>query len=160
NDMSVEWCPMAMHPPQPCVVHPLPPAPHFVGRDLELAELRGLWQNSFRGVLALVGLGGAGKTAVAAPFPAGLLGSDHRPRPHRLFVWSFYQEPDACLFLRELFAYFAPDGAAGPAKGSGLLHLLRDALAVGGPHLVVLDGLERVQRQATQGQSLYGQIED
>jgi hypothetical protein len=149
-----------MHPPYPCVVHPLPPAPHFVGRDGELAELRGLWQTGFRGVLALVGLGGAGKTAVAARFLAELLDAGRLPPPDGLFVWSFYQEPDAGQFLRELFDYFAPDGAAGPAKGTGLLHLLRDALATGGPHLLVLDGLERVQRQATQGNSLYGQIED
>src|SRR5438445_438115 len=48
---------MAMHPPHPCMVHPLPPAPHFVGRDVELAELRGLWQTGVRGVRALLGLG-------------------------------------------------------------------------------------------------------
>ena len=51
--------------------------------------------------LALVGLGGAGKTALAARFLAGLLGPGAGPRLGGLFVWSFYQEPDAGLFLRE-----------------------------------------------------------
>jgi hypothetical protein len=151
---------MALHPPHPCVVHPLPPAPHFVGREPELAELRRLWWSGFRGVLALVGLGGAGKTAVAAGFLADLARSADLPRPDGVFVWSFYQEPDAGHFLRELYAYFAPDAAAGPARGTGLLHLLRNALARGGPHLLVLDGLERVQRQTTEGPNVYGEIED
>lgn len=51
------------HPPTPFVVHPLPPAPQFVGREPELETLRHLWTSGFHGVLALVGLGGAGKTA-------------------------------------------------------------------------------------------------
>jgi hypothetical protein len=95
------------HPPAPLLVHPLPPAPHFVGRQAELTELRTLWQARFRGVIALVGLGGAGKTAVAANFLEGLLAPTGTPRPDGLFVWSFYQEPDAGLFLREVYRYFA-----------------------------------------------------
>lgn len=145
---------MRTHPPQPRIVHPLPPAPDFLGREAELRELRAFWQGG-RGVLALVGLGGAGKTALAARFLSGLPQTDGG-----LFVWSFYQEPDAGLFLRELFDYFCLDEmVSAPAKGAGLLHLLGDTLQEGGPHLLVLDGLERVQQQAgTSGG--YGQIED
>src|SRR5262249_29136852 len=128
---------------EPCVVHPLSPAPHFAGREAELDELRRLWQGGFRGVLSLVGLGGAGKTSVAASFLDGLLQGHAQPRPESLFVWSFYQQPDAGLFLHEAYRYFCPDEAARtPSKGTGLLHLLREALATGGPHLLVLDGLE------------------
>src|ERR1700722_11029588 len=93
----------------PRLVHPLPPAPHFVGRDLEIAELRSFWQADGRGVLALVGLGGAGKTAVAARFVA------EQPTQGGLFVWSFYQEPDAGLCLQEAYRYFAHSEAAAPA---------------------------------------------
>ena len=138
---------------RPHLAHPLSPAPHFVGRHDELRLLHDVWRGGFRGVLALVGLGGAGKTAVAARFLGDLL-ADTPPRG--LFVWSFYQEPDAGLFLREATHYFG-GAAPGPAKGAGLLHLLRDALETGGPHLLVLDGLERVQRPDGAG---YGQIED
>ena len=150
---------MQHHPPVPWVVHPLPPAPHFVGRDAELAALHASWHDGFRGVLALVGLGGAGKTALAARFVDALLAPGAPPRPDGLFVWSFYQRPDAGMFLQEAFQYFGR-GAAPPAtaKGSGILHLLHEALAMGGPHLLVLDGLERVQRQESTG--TYGQIED
>src|SRR5262249_13240149 len=51
-------------------------------------------------------------------------------------------------------------GDPAPARGAGLLHLLREALAVGGPHLLVLDGLERVQRPEGEAAGAFGQIED
>lgn len=46
-----------------------------------------------------------------------------------------------------------------------MLHLLREALTLGGPHLLVLDGLERVQRQGSideqrTGVDGYGQVDD
>jgi len=152
---------MSYHPPDHCQVHPLPSAPQFVGRETELAELRSLWQAGTRGVIALVGLGGAGKTAIAARFLAELCGPGHPLRPDGLFVWSFYQEPDVDYFLRETYRYFArPESSATPAKGAGLLHLLSDALMTGGRHLLVLDGLERVQRQESLKPGVFGQIED
>jgi hypothetical protein len=145
----------------PRLVHPLPPTPTFVGREEELEALRRFWNAGAPGVLALVGLGGAGKTAVTARFLEELLTSDRLPRPDGLFVWSFYQEPDAGLFLREAYHYFSRGASpATPAKGTGLLHLLRDGLAVGGPHLLVLDGLEKVQRQESASTGDFGQIED
>jgi hypothetical protein len=150
---------METHPPQPRLVHPLPPAPDFLGREAELARLHSFWEAGGRGVLALVGLGGAGKTALAARFLGELLGPGGARRPGGLFVWSFYQEPDAGLFLREVYDYFTGGPGAGPARGAGLLHLLGDALEAGGPHLLVLDGLERVQRQAGAGGG-FGQVED
>ncbi len=110
--------------------------------------------------MSLIGLGGAGKTALAADFLSGLLGSRSVRPADGLFVWSFYQEPDAERFLRELFDYFASESPAdSAAKGAGLIHLLSEALERGGPHLLVLDGLERVQRQAGE-EGRYGQIED
>ncbi len=143
-------------PPDPRVVHPLPAAPMFLGRDAELEQLHAFWDNGGRGVLSLVGLGGAGKTALAARFLSDLLGAG---RPvGGLFVWSFYQEPDTGLFLRELVDYFGAATYPTTAKGAGLLHFLSDALQEGGRHLLILDGLERVQRQA--GDTSYGQIED
>ncbi len=143
---------MATHPPDYDMVHPLPSAPQFVGRQAELDELLALWRSGVPGVVALVGLGGAGKTAIAARLVAELCRPEEPSRPEGLFVWSFYQEPDAGYFLSEAYRYFARgQGDPAVARGAGLLHLLREALAVGGPHLLVLDGLERVQRQKSDG---------
>ena len=139
---------MGVHPPDHCLVHPLPIAPQFVGREKELDELRALWHDSTPGVVALVGLGGAGKTAIAARFLEELCRPEQARRPAGLFVWSFYQEPDVGYFLQELYQYFGdPTHPRHLQKALGLLHLLREALTTGGPHLLVLDGLERVQRQ-------------
>ncbi len=133
-----------------------------MGRGPELDELRSCWRSkSDGGVVALVGLGGAGKTAIAARFLEELIQPESPARPDGLFVWSFYQEPDVGHFLEEAYHYFAgPDAPTTPAKGAGLLHLLRDALERGGPHLLVLDGLERVQRQESGDSGSFGQIED
>src|SRR5438874_1212135 len=135
---------MDTHPPDPLWAHRLPPAPHFVGREPELEELVRHWESGSGGVVGLVGLGGAGKTAVAAHFLQHLQRIGAEPRPHGPLVWSFYQEPDPGLFLQTAVRYFAADATTATAKGAALLHLLRDALDVGGPHLLVLDGLERV----------------
>jgi tetratricopeptide (TPR) repeat protein len=152
---------MAVHPPDHCLFHPLPMAPQFVGREREIDELTTIWRKAAPGVVALVGLGGAGKTAIAARFLEELCLSDQPVRPVGLFVWSFYQEPDAGFFLQELYRYFGhPDASLTPAKGVGLLHLLREALAIGGAHMLVLDGLERVQCQENHATGLFGQIED
>jgi hypothetical protein len=143
------------------VVHPLPAAPHFVGRAEEKDRLRSFWETRTAGVVAIVGLGGAGKTALAAHFVNDLLSSNGTERPAGLFVWSFYVEPDPGRFLQEAYRYFfGPDATVTPAKGSGLLHLLRDALSSGSRYLLVLDGLEKVQRQEDSPAGDYGQIED
>ena len=154
---------MQRHPPEPLIVHPLPHAPDFVGRERELEELYLAWARGTGGVVALVGLGGAGKTSLASRFLETLLQTSLPTRPEGLFVWSFYQQPDAGLFLQEAHAYFAgagPVAAAPPARGAALLHLLREALSAGGPHLLILDGLERVQEQGGPGLGGEGRIED
>jgi hypothetical protein len=152
---------MASHPPDHCQVHPLPRAPQFVGWERELGKLRSWWHEGARGVIALVGLGGAGKTAITAHFLEELCQLERTLGPEGLFVWSFYQEPDVGHFLNEAYRYFAHEGGfPTPAKGAGLLHLLRDALLTGRRHLLVLDGLERVQQPESHQPRLFGQIED
>jgi hypothetical protein len=93
------------HRLDPCIVHELPAAPRFVGREQLRAELRGLWTSGFAGIVSLVGLGGAGKTALAAKFLDDVARSPDGP-PDGLFVWSFYREPDAGQFLRRTLHYF------------------------------------------------------
>ena len=84
-----------------------------------------------------------------------------RHRPDRLFVWSFYLEPDVGVFLDQAYRYFAErDVPCRTCQGrTDLLHLLREALLYGGRNLLVLDGLERVQREEGQHAGRLGQIE-
>src|SRR5262249_2738942 len=85
-------------------------------------------------------------------------GSDRGPRG--FFVWSFYQEPDADQFLQRLYHYVKPIGTSlAAARGVGLLHALHEALGAGGPHFLVLAGLERVQHPGDQ-LGVYGRIDD
>ncbi|HEX6911705.1 MAG TPA: DUF4062 domain-containing protein, partial [Longimicrobium sp.] len=132
--------------------HPLQPARHFHGRDALVAELVE-WVQGGRSadhVVSLVAAGGTGKTALAqravslASVPAGLL------------VWSFYEDPRTEEFLRVACEYFTGvrDVPAG-ARLERLQMAMREDL----PHLLVLDGLERVQGEGRDGRPR-GTLED
>lgn len=140
---------------EPLIVHPLPAAPTFTGREDEQHAMQDFWNGS-NGVLSLIGLGGAGKTALAERFVSWLLREDP---PDALFVWSFYDEPDANAFLQSAYRYLS-GGRDVEAKGAGWFHLLKEALGDGGRYLLVLDGLERVQRPRTDASGIFGELED
>jgi Domain of unknown function (DUF4062) len=137
------------------VCHPLQPAPYFHGRAALVDELVAWWSDPANPerVRALVAAGGTGKTAVAEQVfrRAGAL----EQRGHTL-VWSFYENPNADAFLREACDLFLEerDGPAG-----GRLERLERGLRVGRPHMLVLDGVERLQTE-TQESHARGEIED
>jgi len=128
------------------VIHPLPAAPLFTGRETELASLEKWWMSGGTGVLSLVGLGGSGKTAIAAEFLRRIL-KDKDAMPAGLFVWSFYVEQDPNAFLKQAYKYFSGGESSG-ASGAGALYMLTELLEKSGRGLIVMDGLERVQREA------------
>ena len=135
------------------VVHALQPAPHFHGREQLVRDL-GAWVSDLTSpdrVWSLVAAGGTGKTAVAERIVAGM-----KPGEANVLVWSFYEQPDADAFLRECNHLFLgeEDGSAG-----GRLERLERGLRDGRPHLIVLDGLERVQEDAGAGR-VRGELSD
>ncbi|MBS1708382.1 MAG: hypothetical protein JSS65_06620 [Armatimonadetes bacterium] len=139
----------------PLVVHPLPAAPQFVGRSLEIRTLERFWEVG-KGVFALVGIGGAGKTAILRQFLDAHL---HDPDIDGALVWSFYDDPDTNAFLRTTVGYL--EGRHNDtASGIGWYHGLRTALEGDKRYLLVLDGLERVQRAGTDAVGLHGEMED
>jgi hypothetical protein len=139
---------------RPRVCYPLQPAPHFRGREKLRAELLA-WARAPAApdrVVSLVAVGGTGKTALAERVLADL---GERP-PAGVLVWSFYEDPRTEGFLRAACEYFT---GVTPTSASGLLERLQTALAGDEPHLLVLDGLERVQAEGTTGRPR-GEVED
>lgn len=134
-------------------VHALQPAPHFHGRE-ELVRDLGAWVADLTSpdrVWSLVAAGGTGKTAVVEKVIR-----DMNPGEANVLVWSFYERPDADAFLRECNHLFLgeDEGSAG-----GRLERLERGLRDGRPHLIVLDGLERVQEDAGGGR-VRGELSD
>ncbi len=135
------------------IVHALQPAPYFHGRDALVAELTA-WAADLASpdrVWSLVAAGGTGKTAVAERVVR-----DMKPGEANVLVWSFYERPDTDAFLRECNQLFLGE-EEGPAGGR--LERLERGLRDGRPHLIVLDGLERVQEDAGAGR-VRGELSD
>ncbi|WP_437339160.1 helix-turn-helix domain-containing protein [Sorangium sp. So ce394] len=147
---------------RPLHAHTLQRARHFVGRG-EILDRLAVWAAASPPsppVIALLGVGGAGKTSIAERFLQGL---GDAPRPGGVLVWSFYDDPRTEAFLDQAAAYFAPGpGAAAPrapaAPGEQLARL-KEALGQGPPHLLVLDGLETVQAEGGAGRA-HGELHD
>jgi hypothetical protein len=109
-------------------------------------------------VLALVGIGGTGKTALVEQFLSELRSGELVPADG-LFVWSFYEEPDADAFLQLVYQYFS-GATASNVKGFGYFSLLPEPLGSGRRYLMVLDGLEKIQFNRHSGRHAFGEIED
>jgi tetratricopeptide (TPR) repeat protein len=127
---------------QPLVCYALQPAQHFRGRRGLLQQIKDWLEAPVTPdrVVSLVAAGGTGKTALVnkALYEARL--SDRAG----IFVWSFYEDPRTDEFLRRAYVYFTgrEDAAAG-----GMLEKLQMALSGDLPHILILDGLERVQSE-------------
>lgn len=133
------------HRRPPCVHHCTSEPYRFFGRHAELALLERAFHGEEPSVLALVGPGGQGKTAIVQhwlePFRAG------ERRADGLFLWSFYRGKDADLCLRELYAYAsglsqAPEVSATYCVDHLLPLLRRERWAL------VLDGAEVAQYES------------
>jgi len=127
------------------------------------------WRGGFGGVCALVGIGGAGKTAIADRFVRSLPGVLPTPDvavdatlapPRGLFVFSFYDAPNPDAFFAELLAWLddAPDDAKVSYERTVRRLEKEDGV------LLVLDGLEKVQdtgeRSGYFGRVLDGRLRD
>ena len=151
---------------RPRQVHTLQRARHFVGRQDVLATLRAWYAaaSPLARVVALVGMGGAGKTAMIERLLA-----EHVMRPDSagsggVLVWSFFDNPRTEELLAEAVTYFAAPETKNDARNDAstaaiTVEALERALAAGPPHLLVLDGLEAVQSEGSAARA-FGELED
>ncbi|HJT76616.1 MAG TPA: hypothetical protein VJ739_05390 [Gemmataceae bacterium] len=114
----------------------------FFGREAELALLDESLAGGPAGVVALVGPGGQGKTAIVQHWLESFLTGARRA--DGVFLWSFYRGKDADLCLRQLYAYAEglaepPDVSASWCVDHLLPRLRRERWAL------VLDGAEVAQ---------------
>lgn len=123
-----------------CTSQPL----HFFGRASEVALLDDALAGGAASVVAMVGPGGQGKTAIVQHW---LQRGTTSALPDGVFLWSFYRNKDSDLFLRHLLAY--ADGLASPPEVAAsycvdrLVEVLRRERWA-----LVLDGAEVVQHEA------------
>jgi Cdc6-like AAA superfamily ATPase len=136
----------------------------------EFRQARELLQTGIPKVLALVGNGGTGKTALAArlieecvltktdtsvtSLNSNLLAAD------AVFVWDFYAEPFSEKFLKRFAHYLDPnEGADGNSEEC--LRLIRQR--INGRNLrrilLVMDGLDKIQHQGS-GSHDEGEVQD
>lgn len=138
---------------KPLFCHALQPAQHFRGREAKLQELRNWLESPVNPdrVVSLVAAGGTGKTALANQALHEAKLSDRAG----VFVWSFYEDPQTDKFLRAAYEYFTGEK---DAPSGGMLERLQLALSGDLPHILVLDGLERVQSEGISRKR--GELED
>jgi hypothetical protein len=117
---------------------------HFFGRRAELAMLDHALTASGPSVVALVGLGGQGKTAIVQHWLDGLRERDGGL--DGLFLWSFYRGKDSDLCLRELVAYADGLAAAPEVSASYCVDRLLPRWRAE-RWAIVLDGTEVVQHE-------------
>ena len=149
-------------PTNPYFVHTLLRARDWQHRP-EFDRVCNWWRNGGQGVCGLVGMGGAGKTAIVDRFLRVLPGvmpqnakipkDDTLPTPNSTFVFSFYDAPNAEAFFEDLNIWLAGSpNVATAVSYSQLIFLMQNAT----PGLIVLDGLEKVQEDGTRG--ILGQL--
>ncbi len=118
---------------------------HFFGRDDELALLDAALEPGGPSVVAFVGPGGQGKTAVVQHWLGRFVSGERAA--DGVFLWSFYRGKDADLCLRELYAHVVGLPHAADVSATycvdHLLPLLRRRRWV-----LVLDGAEVAQYEA------------
>lgn len=141
-------------------IHPLQPATYFCGRQDLLQDFTQWWNDPLSPdrVRALIAIGGTGKTALIEHFLNHCI--DKQKLQGSVLVWSFYEDPNTDAFLEEALRIFAGEESGEQGIG-GRLGRLQHALATGEQaHLLVLDGLERIQSEGKGDGRAWGELED
>lgn len=147
------------YPPRPRVVHPLLRASNFQPRPIYRRAIDEFARRREGGVLALVGIGGAGKTALVRDALDELLATRVPQRLDGTFVWSFYDESDSHTFFRNLVDYLGAGPLPDIEDEFAVYERLRRACNPDARILCVLDGLEKLQIERPGQTRVHGAID-
>lgn len=155
---------------KPRIVHPLHPVSDFQDRP-ELEAIRTFWmRENAPGIISLVGIGGAGKTALVTRFlqelpssgitHAAVIKNQDMPAPAGVFIWSLYDLPNVDQFISSLFEYLTgrPETSGRTINTTSQLVQFLEASSLG-RILIVIDGMEVVQEDRRTGQA-FGMLRD
>jgi tetratricopeptide (TPR) repeat protein len=164
---ELDLAPSSASPPSPYLAHPYPLQENFTGRIRERQMLSEWFTGDQRPVLALIAMGGMGKSALGwvwlqrdlmglslpglAPDQPDVAKScrvSKAKRPEGVLWWSFYEaESSFAAFLDKALAYVS-NGNLNPATISSTYDKVSELVSLLQQHyfLIVLDGFERELR--------------
>jgi tetratricopeptide (TPR) repeat protein len=146
--------------PTPRIVHPLLRATDFQPRPLYQQPLEEfIRRDPSGGVLALIGIGGSGKTALVREALATLQTHHQQVGLDGIFVWSFYDEPDPAAFMRSLAGYVSSQEPPTDWTEVRAYEVIRQRCAPGTRLLLILDGLEKLQLERPDDRRVHGSLE-
>jgi len=135
----------------PSLHNQTPPEENFVGREEELETITSWYNDSEVRIGALIGWGGVGKSALVRKWYDNL--EANNIQPDGIFWWGFYRNAYLEQFLNALLRYVTGGQIeAETIKGTWeKVERIKEYIHQGA-HLIVLDGLEEMQKGQTSGE--------
>jgi tetratricopeptide (TPR) repeat protein len=138
-------------PLEPSLHNQTPPEENFVGREEELKTITDWYKNPDVRIGALIGWGGVGKSALVRKWYDSL--EANNIKPDGIFWWGFYRNAYLERFLDEFLRYVS-GGQIKPEEIKGTwekVDRIKEHINQGA-YLIVLDGLEEMQKGQTSGE--------
>ncbi len=141
----------------PSLHNQTPPEENFVGREEYLKTITDWYKSEEVRIGAMIGWGGVGKSALVRKWYDEL--EDNKIRPDGIFWWNFYILPYLEQFLNALLRYVT-GGQIEPEEIKGTwekVERIKENIGQGA-YLIILDGLEEMQKGQTSGEE-FGRME-
>lgn len=127
------------------------PEPNFVGRKEILEIITEWYKNPNVHIGALIGWGGEGKSALTRKWYDTL--KENNIHPHAIFWWGFYRNAYLDSFLDSLFNYLSQGRFSLDDYRTSWLKVDKiKELLLEGEYLIILDGLEEMQKGEESGE--------